>query len=85
VPPGAPVGSPSESSVFSAHTTHTTGSSTAVGVSLMRRQVEELARWLDERLGPLCVPEEGIGIPLTPGLGGSAGPEGSTSIGVEVQ
>ncbi|KAL2162229.1 hypothetical protein VTH06DRAFT_7142 [Thermothelomyces fergusii] len=29
--------------------------------SLMRRHVEELARWLDERLGGLCVPEEGIG------------------------
>ncbi|KAK4242821.1 hypothetical protein C8A03DRAFT_29058 [Achaetomium macrosporum] len=92
VPPGAPVGSPSESSVFSTHTTRTTGSSAAVtvsgsSVSLMRRQVEELARWLDERLGPLCVPEEGIGIQtgaLNPGST-STGREGSASTGVEVQ
>jgi hypothetical protein len=33
----------------------------------MRRQVEELARWLDDRLGGLCVPEEGIGVG---GIGG---------------
>ncbi|KAK3303253.1 uncharacterized protein B0T15DRAFT_268633 [Chaetomium strumarium] len=94
VPPGAPVGSPSGASVFSAHTTHTThttGSSAAItvsgsSVSLMRRQVEELARWLDDRLGSLCVPEEGIGIPPNPDLGGSTtGPRGAASTEVEVQ
>ncbi|KAL2187240.1 hypothetical protein L209DRAFT_685483, partial [Thermothelomyces heterothallicus CBS 203.75] len=36
-------------------------SSSSSSVSLMRRHVEELARWLDERLGGLCVSEEGIG------------------------
>ena len=36
----------------------------------MRRQVEELARWLDERLSGLHVPEEGIGVGVA--AGGSA-------------
>ena len=69
-----PLGSPSEAASFmSAGTTgaatvtsHTTTGSTAVGTSpaavlAMRRQVEDLAKWLDERLGSLLVPEEGIG------------------------
>ncbi|CCC09891.1 hypothetical protein SMACR_03447 [Sordaria macrospora] len=43
----------------------------ASSVRAMRRQVEELARWLDERLGTLYVPEEGIGL----GFGGSPGVE----------
>ncbi|KAK3956736.1 hypothetical protein QBC32DRAFT_87018 [Pseudoneurospora amorphoporcata] len=43
----------------------------ASNVRAMRRQVEELARWLDERLGTLYVPEEGIGL----GFGGSPGVE----------
>ncbi|KAK3682439.1 hypothetical protein B0T22DRAFT_283689 [Podospora appendiculata] len=38
------------------------GSLSAAGVLAMRRQVEELARWLDEQLRTLWVPEEGIGI-----------------------
>ncbi|KAK3381651.1 hypothetical protein B0H63DRAFT_476299 [Podospora didyma] len=46
----------------------TTPLSTA-SVQVMRRQVEELARWLDARLGALCVPEEGIGITPTWGSG----------------
>jgi len=69
--------SPSQASILSTHTSHTTGAVSTTStttfpgslnstgnpsVSLMRRQVEELARWLDERLGGLCVPEEGIGI-----------------------
>ncbi|KAK0668495.1 hypothetical protein QBC41DRAFT_347204 [Cercophora samala] len=71
-----PIGSPSTSSevgrasVVSAGTTSnqtvTSQTSTATvssaGVVMMRRQVEELARWLDERLGGLCIPEEGIGM-----------------------
>ncbi|KAH8884587.1 hypothetical protein GQ53DRAFT_751852 [Thozetella sp. PMI_491] len=66
-----PLGSPSEAaSILSAGTTgaasHTTTGSTVTGMSpaavlAMRRQVEELAKWLDERLGALSVPEEGIG------------------------
>lgn len=28
----------------------------------MRRHAAELARWLDEKLGTLRVPEEGIGV-----------------------
>ncbi|KAK4126848.1 hypothetical protein N657DRAFT_687243 [Parathielavia appendiculata] len=66
--------SPSEAaSILSTHTTQTTGAasttstatlsgSSSSSVSLMRRHVEELARWLDERLGGLYVPEEGIGV-----------------------
>ncbi|KAH6617826.1 hypothetical protein B0J18DRAFT_492792 [Chaetomium sp. MPI-SDFR-AT-0129] len=68
-----PPNSPSQASILSSHTTgaaSTTTSSTsatattptAVAASLMRRQVDELARWLDERLGGLSVPEEGIGL-----------------------
>ncbi|KAK4172693.1 hypothetical protein QBC36DRAFT_337307 [Triangularia setosa] len=73
-----PIGSPSanselgRASVLSAGTTsgqtitsQTSTSTTTIssaGVVLMRRQVEELARWLDEKLGGLCIPEEGIGI-----------------------
>ncbi|KAK4153086.1 hypothetical protein C8A00DRAFT_15676, partial [Chaetomidium leptoderma] len=58
-----PPGSPSEAaSILSSHTTASGATVSGNSVSLMRRQVEELARWLDERLGGLCVPEEGIGI-----------------------
>ena len=69
-----PLGSPSEAASFmSAGTTgaatvtsHTTTGSMAVGASpaavlAMRRQVEDLAKWLDDKLGSLLVPEEGIG------------------------
>ncbi|KAK4133634.1 hypothetical protein BT67DRAFT_355668, partial [Trichocladium antarcticum] len=63
----------SPTSSASIHSAHTTGAATTTSmgsstytasgsVSGMRRQVEELARWLDERLGGLYVPEEGIGI-----------------------
>ncbi|KAK3332155.1 hypothetical protein B0T19DRAFT_439012 [Cercophora scortea] len=77
-----PLGSPSEAaSILSANTIGAAtvasqsssvatagGSLSAAGVLAMRRQVEELARWLDEQLRTLCVPEEGIGI-------GIAGPQ----------
>ncbi|KAK3316407.1 hypothetical protein B0H66DRAFT_561216 [Apodospora peruviana] len=86
-----PLGSPSDvGSVLSAHHAAgwTTGSiSTAgaagngplspVSVLAMRRRVEELARVLDERLGALCVPEEGIGISYSAG----AGYQGTTTVG----
>ncbi len=59
------VGSPSEvESIKSAGgatvtSIATTGSVSAVGVVVVRRQAEELARWLDGKLGSLGVPEEG--------------------------
>ncbi|KAI1871302.1 uncharacterized protein JN550_004747 [Neoarthrinium moseri] len=62
-----PLGSPSEvESVVSAAPTTTsvttTGSVSAGAVVQMRRQAEELARWLDDKLGSLAVPEEGSGM-----------------------
>ncbi|KAL2198016.1 hypothetical protein P885DRAFT_34661 [Corynascus similis CBS 632.67] len=80
-------GSPSQASVLSAHTTgaaSTTSTATAGGsgnVSVMRRHVEELARWLDERLGGLCVPEEGIGIGIGSGNGVAAGYNSNHNVG----
>jgi hypothetical protein len=62
-PPSA--GSPSESIASVAPTlasVATTASTTSAGVAVMKRQTEELARWLDNKLGPLGVPEEGIGM-----------------------
>ncbi|KAK6078288.1 hypothetical protein SCUP234_06286 [Seiridium cupressi] len=61
-----PLGSPSEvASVISAAPTMnsvtTTGSVRSGAVVLIRRQVEELARWLDDKLGSLGIPEEGSG------------------------
>ncbi|KAI0129517.1 hypothetical protein BJ170DRAFT_277099 [Xylariales sp. AK1849] len=63
----SPLGSPSEvESVVSAAptmaSTTTTGSVSAGAVVQIRRQTEELAKWLDDKLGPLGVPEEGNGI-----------------------
>ncbi|EGS19750.1 uncharacterized protein CTHT_0042340 [Thermochaetoides thermophila DSM 1495] len=65
--PGSPHPSESAISIASVASNETTATcSTITGsnstVSLMRRQVEELARWLDEKLAGLCVPEEGIGV-----------------------
>ncbi|KAJ9133068.1 hypothetical protein NKR23_g10971 [Pleurostoma richardsiae] len=55
--------------VGSAATATTTASSAGAAaaaataaVVAMRRHVEELARWLDDRLGMLSMPEEGIGV-----------------------
>ncbi|GAB1316017.1 Roadblock/LAMTOR2 domain-containing protein [Madurella fahalii] len=90
-----PLGSPSESaSILTTHTTHTTGgvstasaatTATISGSSVlaMRRQVEELARWLDDKLAGLCVPEEGIGIGIGIGTGiwSGAGSSSSNSMG----
>ncbi|KAI1499468.1 hypothetical protein F5X99DRAFT_279770 [Biscogniauxia marginata] len=65
--PTSPLGSPSEvesvTSVGAATTTSitTTNSATASAVVAMRRQAEELARWLNDKLGSLGVPEEGLG------------------------
>ncbi|KAH6700916.1 hypothetical protein VD0002_g2733 [Verticillium dahliae] len=38
------------------------GSVGGAAVVAMRRQAEELARWLDDKLGSLRVPEEGVGV-----------------------
>lgn len=51
----------------------------------MRRHVEELARWLDERLGGLCVPEEGIGIFSASSSSSSVVVGGGNGGGVEVR
>ncbi|KAL7935398.1 hypothetical protein V8C35DRAFT_299365 [Trichoderma chlorosporum] len=62
---GDGVGSPSEvESLISAGglTTSSLESSSAGPVVAMRRHAAELARWLDEKLGTLKVPEEGIGV-----------------------
>ncbi|ORY61312.1 uncharacterized protein BCR38DRAFT_31706 [Pseudomassariella vexata] len=62
------VGSPSEvesvTSVGAATTTSvtTTASISTAGAVLMRRQTEELARWLDDKLGGLGIPDEGPGM-----------------------
>lgn len=71
---GTPLmGSPSEASVLSATASVATNSSSSGNASAAsgtvsaaamatRRHAEELAKWLDEKLGGLCVPEEGIGV-----------------------
>ncbi|KAI5922834.1 hypothetical protein F4810DRAFT_241041 [Camillea tinctor] len=65
--PTPPLGSPSEAesvaSLGAATTASvaTTSSATALAVVAMRRQAEELARWLNDKLGSLSVPEEGLG------------------------
>ncbi|KAK8044934.1 hypothetical protein PG993_004958 [Apiospora rasikravindrae] len=62
-----PLGSPSEvesvASVGAATTASVTtmGSVNAAGVVLLRRQAEELAKWLDDKLGSLGVPDEEAG------------------------
>ncbi|KAF9876213.1 hypothetical protein CkaCkLH20_06156 [Colletotrichum karsti] len=38
------------------------GSVNTAGVVVMRRHAEDLARWLDDKLGSLRVPEEGVGV-----------------------
>ncbi|KAI0602171.1 hypothetical protein F4775DRAFT_581907 [Biscogniauxia sp. FL1348] len=65
--PTPPLGSPSEAesiaSLGGATTASiaTTSSATASAVVVIRRQAEELARWLNDKLGSLSVPEEGLG------------------------
>lgn len=64
---GTHPGSPSEAaSVLSAATAQTSASSVVfgagtAGVMAMRRHAEELARWLDDKLGSLEVPGDGLG------------------------
>ncbi|KAI0394255.1 hypothetical protein F5Y17DRAFT_268209 [Xylariaceae sp. FL0594] len=66
--PSPLLGSPSEvESIAStgAATTTSTATATSVGgsaVVAMRRHAEELARWLNEKLGPLGVPDETTGM-----------------------
>lgn len=68
-PPPHAFGSPSEAaSIRSAATGTTTASSVmfgagTAGVMATRRHVEELARWLDDKLGPLDIPPNGFGGP----------------------
>ncbi|KAI1074181.1 hypothetical protein F5B20DRAFT_586510 [Whalleya microplaca] len=64
-----PLGSPSEAgeSVASAGAATTASIATTASVAtaavvVMRRQAEELARWLDDKLGSLGVPEEALGM-----------------------
>lgn len=59
------VGSPSEAdSMISAggQTTTSLESAGAAAVVHMRRHAADLARWLDDKLGTLTVPEEGVGV-----------------------
>ncbi|CAM1506389.1 Fc.00g060300.m01.CDS01 [Cosmosporella sp. VM-42] len=59
------VGSPSEvDSMISAggQTTTSLESAGATAVVAMRRHAADLARWLDDKLGTLTVPEEGVGV-----------------------
>ncbi|CAN8098136.1 unnamed protein product [Discula destructiva] len=69
-PPPHGFGSPSEvGSILSTATGQTTASSImfgagTAGVMATRRHVEELARWLDEKLGPLDIPPNGFGGPV---------------------
>ncbi|KAL8358395.1 hypothetical protein RB601_009680 [Gaeumannomyces tritici] len=64
----AVVGSPSETtSVLSGTSAAPSTTATSVGAAaagLTRRHTEELARWLDERLDTLWVPDEGAGCSL---------------------
>lgn len=63
-PAAASIGSPSEESLVSAggNTTASLDSVAAAGAAAMRRHASELARWLDDKLGTLAVPEEGVGV-----------------------
>lgn len=71
-PPPPPHGfsSPSEvASILSTATAQTTASSImfgagTAGVMATRRHAEELARWLDDKLGPLDIPPNGFGGPV---------------------
>lgn len=58
------VGSPSAESLTSTggQTNASLESVGAAGAATMRRHAAELARWLDDKLGTLSVPEEGVGI-----------------------
>ncbi|KAK2002314.1 hypothetical protein LX36DRAFT_652370 [Colletotrichum falcatum] len=38
------------------------GSVNTAGIVVLRRHAEDLARWLDDKLGSLRVPEEGVGV-----------------------
>ncbi|KAI1319667.1 hypothetical protein F5Y16DRAFT_94953 [Xylariaceae sp. FL0255] len=62
--PSPLLGSPSEvESVTStgAHTTASTATTTTNAVVAMRRQTEELAKWLNDKLGSLGIPDETTG------------------------
>lgn len=69
-PPSAAIGSPSEvASILSAATAATAQTTTSsvifgtgtAGVMATRRHAEELAKWLDDKLGTLEIPGDGLG------------------------
>jgi hypothetical protein len=70
-PPPPVVGSPSETGSVGAPpsvattTTAAASDAGAVNMSVVRRHVEELARWLEGQLVHLSVPEEGIGVGIS--------------------
>jgi hypothetical protein len=55
------VGGVTTASIASAGSSVAGSIGTAAVVSL-RRHAEDLARWLDDKLGTLRVPEEGVGV-----------------------
>ena len=64
-PPASPTGSSDGAASPEAQTTTSVTSqvsTTTASVAVMRRQAEDLARWLDEKLGTLLVPDEGVGV-----------------------
>lgn len=44
------------------HSNASFDSAGGVAVVAMRRHAAELARWLDDKLGTLTVPDEGVGV-----------------------
>ncbi|KUI59114.1 hypothetical protein VP1G_06343 [Cytospora mali] len=69
-PPSSVLGSPPETASILSAGTHVTTQTTAssvmfgagtAGVMATRRHAEELARWLDDKLGTLEVPDDGLG------------------------
>ncbi|KUI69930.1 hypothetical protein VM1G_05628 [Cytospora mali] len=69
-PPTSVLGSPPETASILSAGTHATTQTTAssvmfgagtAGVMATRRHAEELARWLDDKLGTLEVPDDGLG------------------------
>lgn len=54
--------SPSEVESVGGHSNASFDSAGGVAVVAMRRHAAELARWLDDKLGTLTVPDEGVGV-----------------------
>ncbi|KAG9250457.1 uncharacterized protein F5Z01DRAFT_666058 [Emericellopsis atlantica] len=58
VPPPTVSTSPSDAG---SHLSSTVGTSASVADAVIRRHAIELAKWLDDKLGTLTVPDEGVG------------------------